>query len=185
MKTALASGRTLVPAWVRRRSAVAVADIAGFQLMAVHERHDGDHRGCVIGLHARHISDAADQVLIVRGRAVRVPPRTMEGPATEWRGGRRGGQQALPGGARDGIEMKRRYAPTDRRRPARYTEGRGSSCARRHGPLQCKPTAPATRSRAAAVPAAPIRRKGGGRQAGRWWRARRRGERWGCAPGPR
>ena len=62
----------------------------------MHERDDRD------GLVNRPLAD--DQRLIVRGRAVGVPPRPLEGPAAERRRPRIGRGEAIPGGPRDDVE---------------------------------------------------------------------------------
>jgi hypothetical protein len=73
--------------------------VVRLHLVAVHERHDRDRRRVV---RRRVVHD--DQGLVVRVRAVGVPPGPLDGPARERGGpGVRGGQR-VPGRLRDGVE---------------------------------------------------------------------------------
>ena len=77
--------------------------IARLDLVPVHERHDPDDL-------ARRVASNDDERLLVGVRAVRVPPRSMEGPVGERRRPRSRGAQARPRSRRGMVSRSRRSA---------------------------------------------------------------------------
>ena len=89
----------------RERQRLAVPDhrvgrrVGRLDDVSVHQRHDRDRP---IGRVARGVDD--DQRLVVGVLAVRVPPRSMEGPRGERRGVRVQNGQLVPGGSIDVVK---------------------------------------------------------------------------------
>ena len=134
------------------RGAVLVADrrpqldVAGLHLVPVHQRDDAHRAGVRPGVRRDD-----DDRLLVRVRAVRIPPRAMDAPARER--GRPGVRihEAVPVGLLDGIEGAthrtqcgqghRRGRPADGRRTGGLAVQRGWGHAREHstgGPIRLR-----------------------------------------------